>query len=461
MPATKNVRLNEQVKGESLPLSTTADAFSATPSPRGSTPKTPEENIERKLNFIDLFAGCGGLSEGFLSTEKYNALAHVEWELPMVNTLRERLVEKWNHSEEEAKRRVVRFDIQKTEELIHGSWSEESKKIYEKDNASLVVNGGLRSVVGEQPVDLIIGGPPCQAYSIAGRAQSPTKMQDDYRNYLFESYAKVVDHFKPKLFVFENVPGLLTACPGGKPVKNRIFEAFEEIGYEIRNPADLKNAVYCAEDFDVPQKRNRVIILGIKKGLNLNLDDFYSALNREKKSSKKTVKDAIGNLPELIPTGKVEKVGRVHVSHKQTCGELVENHTPRYHGFRDQKLFREWLSNSMNSFSSEEKKEFYTKITGHKSNHIKYRNLEWDKPSPTIVAHLYKDGYMFIHPDINQLRTITVREAALLQTFPSDYRFSSSTSYNYKMIGNAVPVLFAKGIAESIYKVFSNKDGNK
>ena len=115
----------------------------------------------------------------------------------------------------------------------------------------------------------------------------------------------------------------------------------------------------------------------------------------------------------------------------------------------------------MNSFSSEEKKEFYTKITGHKSNHIKYRNLEWDKPSPTIVAHLYKDGYMFIHPDINQLRTITVREAALLQTFPSDYRFSSSTSYNYKMIGNAVPVLFAKGIAESIYKVFSNKDGNK
>ena len=277
----------------------------------------------------------------------------------MVNTLRERLVEKWNHSEEEAKRRVVRFDIQKTEELIHGSWSEESKKIYEKDNASLVVNGGLRSVVGEQPVDLIIGGPPCQAYSIAGRAQSPTKMQDDYRNYLFESYAKVVDHFKPKLFVFENVPGLLTACPGGKPVKNRIFEAFEEIGYEIRNPADLKNAVYCAEDFDVPQKRNRVIILGIKKGLNLNLDDFYSALNREKKSSKKTVKDAIGNLPELIPTGKVEKVGRVHVSHKQTCEELVENHTPRYHGFRDQKLFREWLSNSMNSFSSEEKKEFY------------------------------------------------------------------------------------------------------
>ena len=96
--------------------------------PSSAAPTTPGG----KLNFIDLFAGCGGLSEGFLSTEKYNALAHVEWELPMVTTLRERLIQKWNHSEEEAKRRVIRFDIQKTEELLHGAWSKETKEIYEK-----------------------------------------------------------------------------------------------------------------------------------------------------------------------------------------------------------------------------------------------------------------------------------------------------------------------------------------
>jgi DNA (cytosine-5)-methyltransferase 1 len=111
----------------------------------------------------------------------------------------------------------------------------------------------------------------------------------------------------------------------------------------------------------------------------------------------------------------------------------------------------------MNKWSQKDKLDYYTKVSGKKSNHVKYRSLEWDKPSPTIVAHLYKDGYMFIHPDIKQLRTITVREAALLQTFPLDYKFSSSASYNYKMIGNAVPVLFAKGIAESIYKVFANR----
>ena len=464
-PATKNVRLKCDTEGECIPLAPAGKPSSATPSPRGSAPKTPECHTDsilltqnqRKLNFIDLFAGCGGLSEGFLATGKYNALAHVEWELPMVRTLRERLVDKWNHSEEEAKKRVIRFDIQKTEELILGNWTEESKQIYEKDNDPFVIENGLKGLIGNESVDLIIGGPPCQAYSIAGRAQSPTKMKDDYRNYLFESYAKVVDFFKPQLFVFENVPGLLTACPGDIPVKERIFEAFNAIGYEIRNPSNLKNAVYCAEDFEVPQKRNRVIILGVRKNSNYNLEDFYTALNIEKKSEQKTVKDAIGKLPALVPTGEVVKVGNSHISHKQISSEIIPNHIPRYHSFRDQKLFKEWLSNNMNSFSSDEKKAFYTKITGHKSNHIKYRNLEWNKPSPTIVAHLYKDGYMFIHPDIQQLRTITVREAALLQTFPIDYKFSSSASYNYKMIGNAVPVLFAKGIAESIYKVFANR----
>lgn len=102
--------------------------------------------------------------------------------------------------------------------------------------------------------------------------------------------------------------------------------------------------------------------------------------------------------------------------------------------------------------------DFYTKITGHTSNHIKYRNIEWDKPSPTVVAHLNKDGYMFIHPDVEQLRSITIREAALLQTFPMDFKFVGSNPYCFKMIGNAVPVNFAKGIAEAMYSVLISKE---
>ncbi|MDE7090069.1 MAG: DNA cytosine methyltransferase [Prevotella sp.] len=87
------------------------------------------------------------------------------------------------------------------------------------------------------------------------------------------------------------------------------------------------------------------------------------------------------------------------------------------------------------------------------SNYNKYRSLSWDEPSPTIVSHLYKDGLMFIHPDIEQLRSITVREAALLQTFPIDFEFLGSSAYCFKMIGNAVPVLFANNIAKAVYRV--------
>ena len=415
-----------------------------------------------KYTFIDLFAGCGGLSEGFLQTGLFEGLAHVEWESPMVNTLRNRLVEKWNHSPEDAKKRVIKFDVQKTEELFHGKWSEETKRLYADENDSVIVESGLDSLIGNQGVDLIIGGPPCQAYSIAGRAQDPHSMKFDYRNYLFESFVKIVDHYKPSAFVFENVPGLLSACPGDTPVRYRIYEAFQKIGYEIRNPERLKDSVFCAEDFDVPQKRNRVIIVGVKSGGPYNVDSFYKSIESHKsKAPHKTVKDAIGKLPKLYPLENAIKEGRKNVSHCQLDPVHVDLHEPRYHSARDLVLFKEWLGNNMNTCSQEEKMAFYTKITGHTSNHIKYRNLEWDKPSPTVVAHLHKDGYMFIHPDIIQLRTITIREAALLQSFPMDYHFLGSNAYCYKMIGNAVPVLFAKGIAEGMYDVLKEKENEK
>lgn len=413
--------------------------------------------MNNKFTFIDLFAGCGGLSEGFYE-QGLQGLAHVEWETPMINTLRNRLVKKWGHSVEEAKEAVIHFDIQKTEELLKGSWSEETISTYGKTNASIIAEKGIDGLVGDQQVDLIIGGPPCQAYSLAGRAQDPNSMKNDYRNYLFESFVKVVDHYRPKVFVFENVPGILSAKPGDRYVIDRICEAFDKIGYEIRNPQAMSKSIYSSADFGVPQERRRVIIFGVDKKSKYSVEDFYASLDKLiSTENKKTVRDAIGDMPKFRPLKESYKSGNKNVSHELIGNEVISLHEARYHNARDIEVFRRWVSESMNDIPNEQKLEFYKQVSGRTTNHNKYRSLEWDKPSPTIVSHLYKDGLMFIHPDVEQVRSITIREAALLQTFPMDFEFIGSSAYCFKMIGNAVPVLFAKNIAQAIVNVLEEK----
>jgi DNA (cytosine-5)-methyltransferase 1 len=407
----------------------------------------------QKLTYIDLFSGCGGLSEGFNMSNKFDGLAHVEWEVPMVETLRTRLIKKWKHTKEDSFRKVIHFDIQRTDELINGNWTEKSIKEFGSTNHSEIFKNGLKGLLSNKKVDLIIGGPPCQAYSIAGRAQDKNSMKDDYRNYLFESFVKVVDEFKPQLFVFENVPGLLSATPGGKRVTERIYEAFNEVGYEIRKPEVLKKSLYTASELGVPQKRNRIIIIGVKKSSKISLEELYDELDSlKKKLTAKNVHDAIGHLPKLVPLKKKEKLNGKNISHKLIGERNIKFHDARFHNERDIDIFRNWLKNEMNKSSTQKKISFYNNLIGKKSNHAKYRNLEWDKPSPTIVAHLHKDGLMFIHPDINQARSITVKEASLLQSFPDDYEFIGSQGYAYKMIGNAVPPEMAKNIAIAISK---------
>ena len=410
----------------------------------------------QKYTCIDLFAGAGGLSEGFHETGSFDFIAHVEWERPMVDTLRNNLVKRWGYSKDEALKRVICFDVQKTDELFSGNWTDETKALYESYNSTFIAEKGLDGLVDNQKVDVIIGGPPCQAFSLAGRAQDPHSMKDDYRNYLFESFVKIVDRYKPCVFVFENVPGMLSACPGDVKVIDRICNAFDSIGYEIRNPKDMSKSIYCASDFAVPQDRNRVIIFGVNKDYGKSCEIFYSSLDALKmKGPHKTVRDAIGNMPKFRPLEKPYKVGARNVSHELIGKKQIPLHEARYHNKRDMEVFRRWITENMNSLPNDEKLAFYHEVTGKTSNHNKYRSLEWDKPSPTIVSHLYKDGLMFIHPDVKQLRSITMREAALLQSFPEDYEFVGSDAYCFKMIGNAVPVLFAKSIAEAVITTMS------
>ena len=398
------------------------------------------------LNTIDLFVGCGGLSEGFEQSRKYKMIGAVEWEPSPVKELRNHLKNRWGIQDSEE--RVLQFDIQRTEELFNG-WKD--KKFGESK--------GLDALVGNRQLDVIIGGPPCQAYSVAGRIRDEHGMREDYRNYLFESYLKVVQHYKPRVFVFENVPGILSAKPGDGSVRiiDLIQKAFADAGYAVL--PDLSNAIIDMTEYGVPQNRKRIII-GVSKEhygdkAEAMVEKFYSSYLPEYKIEKKaTVRDAIGDLPKLRPLDEpISYLGR-KLSHS-VSDPLINGHISRFHNKRDIELFKfleeDIASGRMKFTSTKSLKTLYTKLTGKTSNVHKYYVLRWDEPSTTIPAHLCKDGLRHIHPDPEQARTITVREAARLQTFPDNYYFNCSQTDAFKMIGNAVPPLFAKKVAYAIY----------
>ena len=399
------------------------------------------------LNTIDLFVGCGGLSEGFEQSRKYKMIGAVEWEPSPVKELRNHLKNRWGIQDSEE--RVLQFDIQRTEELFNG-WKD--KKFGESK--------GLDALVGNRQLDVIIGGPPCQAYSVAGRIRDEHGMREDYRNFLFESYLKVVQHYKPRVFVFENVPGILSAKPGDGSVRiiDLIQKAFADAGYAVL--PDLSNAIIDMTEYGVPQNRKRIIILGVSKEhygdkAEAMVEKFYSSYLPEYKIEKKaTVRDAIGDLPKLRPLDEpISYLGR-KLSHS-VSDPLINGHISRFHNKRDIELFKfleeDIASGRMKYTSAKSLKTLYTKLTGKTSNVHKYYVLRWDEPSNLIPAHLFKDGLRHIHPDPEQARTITVREAARLQTFPDDYYFNCSQTDAFKMIGNAVPPLFAKKVAYAIY----------
>ena len=399
------------------------------------------------LNTIDLFAGCGGLTEGFKQSGHFKMLAAVEWDKDAHATLVDRLM--YAHGYKDAVKRCILADIQDTKSLIHG-----------KDaNDEFPSHKGLDALVNDKKVDVIIGGPPCQAYSVAGRIRDENGMHEDYRNYLFESYMAVVDHFKPAACIFENVPGMLSAAPGGISIINRISAAFKKSGYEISS--NLKEqATLDVSEFGVPQKRKRVIIAAFRRDMHENpravVNNFYSNLLLEKTSTITTVKQAIGGLPKLYPT----KVLKGKKSHIEDELNFLADHEPRFHSQRDIGIFKmlaEDIASGRNRYtSSDALKALYTEKTGKTSAVHKYYVLRASMPSNTIPAHLYKDGLRHIHPDPKQARSITVREAACLQSFDLDFKFKGPNGSKYKMIGNAVPPLFAEKIGKALSSVLNN-----
>lgn len=403
------------------------------------------------LKYIDLFAGAGGLSEGFIRAG-FEPIAHVEMNKDACETLKTRTAFhflKENNRVEEyydyLRNKITRDELWSKipENLINSVINTEISAdtlpfIFEKIDKELE----------KKKVDLVIGGPPCQAYSVAGRARDPKGMSDDPRNHLYKYYVEFLKRYKPKMFVFENVPGILSANNGG--YLELIFEAVREAGYE------LDKKVLNAKHFGVLQDRKRVIIIGWKKNLKFKYPIF-----EEKEPQYEVLKDLFSDLPK-IKSGEgawgLTKYSKKTTSYLESKNirngiNFTTQHISRQNNENDLEIYRIAVDKWVNDKKRLNYAELPPRLIKHnntKSFTNRFQVVNHSGVSHTVVAHICADGHYYIHPDILQNRSITVREAARIQSFPDDYFFEKSRTTAFKQIGNAVPVLMAEGIAKKI-----------
>lgn len=406
------------------------------------------------MNFIDLFAGAGGLSEGFIRTG-FKPIAHVEMNKDACDTLRTRavyhwLVEKGKQNEYYDYLKVEKKDKEKF-------WAIAPEEIRNSIINSEISDSSIESIFSKidnltkgKEIDLIIGGPPCQAYSIAGRARDPKGMKEDPRNFLYKHYVKFLKRYQPKMFVFENVPGILSANNG--EFLQKIFEAVKEAGYNLAIPP---NKYLNSKDFGVLQDRKRVIIVGWKKEMNLTYPNFDKQANNFQ-----ILEDLFSDLPKL-KTGegtlgalKYTKETTEYLKQSKIRNGLdyVTQHIVRPNNENDLEIYKiavnEWNNGHRLNYATLPKR-----LIKHNNLHSftnRFQVVNGRGISHTVVAHIAMDGHYYIHPDKNQNRSISVREAARIQSFPDDFFFEGSRTAAFKQIGNAVPPLMAEKIAQKI-----------
>ncbi|MGK0270604.1 MAG: DNA (cytosine-5)-methyltransferase 1 [Cocleimonas sp.] len=506
------------------------------------------------IQIIDLFAGPGGLGEGFSSyrnNQEFNIIVSAEKDENAHKTLRlrafYRILKKENPKGLEDYYKYCNGETDKPySDKTLGQWelsSEEAKQITlgsPEGNAELdqIIEDNLDS---NKPW-VLIGGPPCQAYSLVGRARnkgnSEYKAEEDHRNFLYKEYLRIIQQYHPTIFVMENVKGILSSTVSGRRVFHDILNDLtapdialddKKSGHKYRicslvsdqvfkhgddpHNIDPKKFVIKSEEYGIPQARHRVILVGIR-------EDKIGQLKQLEKQPMVTVEQTIGKLPELRSklskggdsperwresvVSQLTKLSQVtknkdfakelafyaqSITNNSSTGSLrvpkkVEGKTenPVLDKWLLDKKLKVWLNSETRGHMDSDLGRYGYAATfaqinkrspkGHKEFDLpglrpEHKNWETGKfsdrfrvqlshlPSTTVTSHISKDGHYFIHYDPTQCRSLTVREAARLQTFPDNYFFQGNRTQQFHQVGNAVPPLLAYKIANNVAKFFN------
>lgn len=408
---------------------------------------------KKQLSVIDLFAGAGGLSEGFVQAG-FVPIAHVEMDKNACNTLRTRCSYHYLRSNGKLDIYYQYLKGEISREALYASVPQEVTKavinITISDETIDDTFRRIKELAGDRKIDMIIGGPPCQAYSLLGRHRK--EMEDDPRTKLYLQYGKFLKEFNPKGFVFENVPGLLSAKKG-EHFQN-LKDYFKELGYVVHYK------MLDASDYGVLQVRHRIILVGWKKDKNLGFPVI------EQKKASAVINDILNDLPKL-KAGEVKKVAKYRAPSNSYLEE--SGIRSKEDEFVTENISRPVNENDANIYACAiklwDKKHIRIKYTDLPQKYKTQKNensfldrfkvVDGNGYAHTVVAHLAKDGHYYIHPSLDDCRSISVREAARMQSFPDNFYFEGSRSAMFKQIGNAVPVLMAKKIALEIIKMLS------
>lgn len=353
---------------------------------------------KKSLTFIDLFCGCGGFSYG-MELAGHKCLLGVDFEKDAIESFKE------NHKKAE----TFLGDIKK------------------------LTNRKLDFLLKGKKIDMVIGGPPCQGFSTVGKGKA-----DDDRNTLFKEFVRVVAFLDPKIVMFENVTGML--AKKNEKVLKAIFKSFEDLGYT------MSARVMAAEEYGVPEKRRRAIIIGTKK-CAFNFPKMTHGARGSQKLM--TVKKALLKKNLKASDGKIYNHDISLAEIKNELDKKRIQYIPAGSGVRYERDENKYLPKKLRFDIN------WETLRENRFRQTKLQRLPLDEPGPTILT----SRTTYYHPIEN--RFLTPREAAAVQSFPGDFIFKGSVTSQFKQIGNAVPPMLAKTLGEEAAKLKANKHAGK